>query len=220
MSKFEGFPPELFGFFRRLEEDNSKAFWSANKTTWEDQVRKPMLAALDDLEAEFGAMRMFRPNRDLRFAKDKSPFKLWTGATSESHAVGGIGYYLSVSATVLTVGYGAMAMTTDQLQRFRAALNVEDSGSAFEKVVVALAAKGLPMCSGAEPLLKKVPAGHSVSRRYAEFLRWRGAAIVKEYERAELMHSPGALKRVRQVWRDAQPLQGWLDRHVGAAGLS
>ena len=78
---------------------------------------------------------MFRPNRDVRFAKDKSPYKLRAGATSESRAVGGIGYYLSVSASVLTVGYGAMAMATDQLQRFRAALAVETSGIAFERVV-------------------------------------------------------------------------------------
>ena len=139
LSRFGGFPPQLFDFFQRLEKDNSKAFWSANKDVWENQVRLPLLAALDDLAAEFGPLRMFRPNRDVRFAKDKSPYKLWAGATSESRAVGGIGYYPSVSASVLTVGYGAMAMATDQLQRFRAALAVETSGIAFERVVAALA---------------------------------------------------------------------------------
>lgn len=220
MSKFDGFPPELFDFFQRLEGDNSKAFWTANKAIWEHQVRQPMLAALDDLAAEFGPLRMFRPNRDVRFAKDKSPYKLWAGATSESRAVGGIGYYLSVSASELTVGYGAMAMATDQLQRFRATLAVETSGGAFESIVVALAGKGLPVTSGAEPRLKKVPSGHPSTGRCSEFLRWKSAAIVQEYDKAEWMHSPDALNRVRQVWRGAQPLKDWLDTHVSAAVAS
>lgn len=45
MSTFRGFPHELFTF-EGLEEDNSKAYWTANRATWEEQVRQPMLAFL------------------------------------------------------------------------------------------------------------------------------------------------------------------------------
>lgn len=110
MSSFGGFPPQMFAFFEGLARDTSKAYWTANKATWEEHIRQPMLALLADLYEEFPPMRMFRPHRDVRFAKDKSPYKLWAGATSQSRAIGGTGYYLEVSAAGLVTGYGAMAM--------------------------------------------------------------------------------------------------------------
>jgi len=127
MSEFRGFAPELFTFFEGLAKDNSKSFWNAHRAEWEQYVRDPMRALLEDLAGEFGPLRMFRPNRDMRFSKDKSPYKLWVGATSESRAVGGIGYYIEVSATRFVTGFGAMAMARDQLARFRTAIDDETS---------------------------------------------------------------------------------------------
>ena len=148
MSGFRGFPPELFGFFEQLAGDNSKAFWDAHRADWQAHVRDPMRALLAELADEFGPLRMFRPTRDVRFAKDKAPYKLWVGATSE-------------------VG----------------------------------------------------PRGYPSDHPRAELLRWKGAAVVQEYDRAAWMHTPGALERVRTVWRGAAPLAAWLDAHVGASAL-
>ena len=111
MSTFQGLPTALFEFFVDLAQNNSKEFWEANRQRWQRDVKAPMSELVDELSSEFGPLRMFRPNRDLRFTQDKSPYKLWTGATSTPQATGGIGYYLSVSATGITTGYGAMRMT-------------------------------------------------------------------------------------------------------------
>lgn len=215
MSGFKGFPPELFTFFKGLAKDNSKAYWEANKVTWDEKVRDPMTALLSELDGEFPPLRMFRPSRDVRFSKDKSPYKTWAGATSESRAVGGTGYYLSVAASGLVIGYGAMAMARDQLQRFRAALDTESSGHRFEALTTQLAAQSLPVSSGAQPPLKTSPPGYSRTHPRIEFLRWKGAAIVKEYARADWMSTPEVLDRVRDVWHGAEPLKEWMDAHVG-----
>ncbi len=69
-----------------------------------------MQALLADLDGELPPLRMFRPNRDVRFSKDKSPYKLWAGATSESRAVGGTGYYLRIQASGLVTGCGAIVI--------------------------------------------------------------------------------------------------------------
>lgn len=217
MSEFRGFPPELFDFFADLEKDNSRSFWNAHKGRWERHVRDPMRALLDDLADEFGPLRMFRPNRDLRFSKDKSPYKLWAGATSESHAVGGIGYYIEVSANRLRSGYGAMAVAPDQLQRFRAAIHAEISGQAFEKLHQTLASQSLPLVPGADSPLKTTPRGYSSDHPRAQFLRWKGIALVRGWDKADWMHTPQALDTIRHVWRAAAPLKAWLDTHVGAA---
>jgi uncharacterized protein (TIGR02453 family) len=216
VTEFGGFPGELFTFFEGLADDNTKAYWTANKDTWETQVRQPMLALLADLADEFPPMRMFRPNRDVRFTKDKSPYKLWAGATSEARAVGGTGYYLRVSASGLVTGCGAMAMASDQLQRFRAAVDDETAGGELVELLSTLAARSLPVTSGAEPPLKRRPSGYPSTRPRSELLRWKGAVVIQDYDRASWMHTPAVLDTIREVWRGAQPLKAWLDTHVGA----
>lgn len=204
----------MFTFFAELTADNSKAFWQANKKRWERGVRAPMRYALADLSDEFGELRMFRPNRDVRFSADKSPYKLWTGATSMAQAVGGLGYYLEVSAKSIVTGYGAMLMESDQLRRFRSALDDEASGPEFEQIAKTLASRGLTVTHGAEDPLKTAPRGYSTDHPRIEHLRWKGAAVIQEWAAADWMHAPEAIDTIREVWRGTAPLKDWLTCHV------
>jgi len=77
---FSGFPVEALDFYDDLEADNTKSFWAAHKHVWQRAVRDPMVALTEALEPEFGAAKVFRPYRDVRFAKDKTPYKDHQGA--------------------------------------------------------------------------------------------------------------------------------------------
>lgn len=214
MSTFQGLPTALFEFFADLAQDNSKDFWNANKQRWQRDVKAPMSALVDELSGEFGPLRMFRPSRDLRFARDKAPYKLWTGATSTPQATGGIGYYLSVSTTGITTGYGAMRMTADQLHRFRGAIDADISGIRFEELTQELAAQGLPVSPGADQPLKNAPRGWSTDHPRIDFLRWKGAAVVQDWPTDTWMHTPQVHERIRDTWAAVEPLRAWLDEHV------
>ena len=72
---FKGWSAEAIEFFEALEADNSKTFWHAHKSIYEQEVRRPMEELLDELGKEFGEGKIFRPNRDIRFSADKSPYK-------------------------------------------------------------------------------------------------------------------------------------------------
>ena len=72
-SPFTGFPEEALAFYDGLEADNSRTYWNDHRDTYETAVKGPMLAMLAALEPEFGAAKLFRPYRDVRFSKDKSP---------------------------------------------------------------------------------------------------------------------------------------------------
>lgn len=183
----------MFTCYEQLEQDNSKPFWTVHKTVGDKHVRDPMRALLD----EFGPLRMSRPNHDMRFSKDKSPYKLFVGATSESRAVGGIGYYIELSATRLITGFGAKLMTRGQLQRFRSAINNEASGEAFEDVLATLAARSLPATHGAEPPLRKVPPGYpSAHPRGVAALEGRGHRARVRQGGLDAHHS-----RAQRHWR-------------------
>ena len=190
MSTFQGLPTALFEFFVDLAQNNSKEFWEANRQRWQRDVKAPMSELVDELSSEFGPLRMFRPNRDLRFTQDKSPYKLWTGATSTPQATGGIGYYLSVSATGITTGYGAMRMTTDQLRRFRGAIDADASGIRFEEITQQLATQGLPVSPGADQ-----PPPHQLSQME------RGGSRSGLAHRHLDAHSPSARQDSRHLGR-------------------
>src|SRR5215212_3631297 len=133
--KFKGWPAEALEFYEELEADNSRAFWLANKGRYDELVYAPMAALLDELSGEFGEAKIFRPNRDVRFSRDKSPYKTNIAATL---AKGG---YISFSADGLGAGSGYYMMATDQLDRYRKAVVDQRRGAQLEKLVDATTKK-------------------------------------------------------------------------------
>jgi Conserved hypothetical protein (DUF2461) len=77
---FAGFPEAALDFYDDLEIDNTKAFWEAHREVYQTSVKAPMTALVTALEPEFGTAKVFRPFRDVRFAKDKTPYKTHQGA--------------------------------------------------------------------------------------------------------------------------------------------
>ena len=72
MAEFTGFPEAALDFYDDLEMDNTKSFWEAHKAIYTESVKAPMTALTGALGPEFGTPKVFRPFRDVRFAKDKS----------------------------------------------------------------------------------------------------------------------------------------------------
>lgn len=87
---FTGFGPKALAFFEALKFHQDKAWFEENRGLYESDVLEPMVALVDDLTADFakrkiplrgdGKRAIFRLNRDVRFSKDKSPYKTHAGA--------------------------------------------------------------------------------------------------------------------------------------------
>ena len=101
---FEGFPTAALDFYDDLELDNTKSFWEAHKHVYDEAVRVPMLALTAALADEFGAAKVFRPYRDVRFAKDKTPYKNHQGAIVQVAAA--TGYYVQIGSPGVSVAGG------------------------------------------------------------------------------------------------------------------
>jgi uncharacterized protein (DUF2461 family) len=76
---FTGIPAAALDFYDDLEQDNSKTFWTAHKAIYDEAVRAPMEALAADLAKDYGEGKLFRPYRDVRFSKDKTPYKTHQG---------------------------------------------------------------------------------------------------------------------------------------------
>jgi len=202
---FAGFGDDAVEFYDGLLADNSKAYWSDRKEVYEGQIRAPMQALLAALEPEFGAGKIFRPYRDVRFAKDKSPYKTACGATAGP-------YYVQLSAEGLLAAGGYYRMGSDQVARFRAAVDDERRGKDLAARLAALEAAGLDI---AGERLKSRPRGFDAEHPRLDLLRHKGLYAWRSWPPDDVLHGPSTLDRVAKTWRTLGPLQEWLADHVG-----
>ena len=216
MVKFRGWPEAAFDFYARLEADNTKRFWQANRAMYDDAVRAPFDALSDLIEPECGRLRVFRPYRDVRFAKDKSPYKTAAGAAAEGPD--GSIYYVQVSAEGLFVGTGYYHLAADQLERWRAAVDDERSGNVIAELVATLRRDRLEI--GAMDSLKTAPRGFPRDHPRVELLRMKGLTAGKTFPVARWMHTARAAQRITAVWSEALPMNEWLARNVGPSTLA
>lgn len=210
---FTGIPAEAIDFYERLEADNSKAFWEANKASYKAVVKEPMAALCEEL-ADYGPFHMFRPHNDLRFSKNKPPYKTHQGAYGESE--GGAGFYVQLSKDGLMVAAGYYAMIRDQLERFREAVAAEHTGAEIAAIVAALP-KGHRVGTIGE--LKTAPKGYPKDHPRIELLRRKGLMTMVELGAPKWIHTKRVATKVRAVWRAAEPMNAWLDAHVGPSTM-
>ena len=207
---FEGFPEQALVFYEGLEADNSKAYWADHKGDYDACVKAPMLALLADLEAEFGPAKLFRPYRDVRFSKDKTPYKTSAAAAIGDDVQGGL--YLQLSADGVMVAGGAHGLATDQARRLRAAIEQDRPGRALVVLLAGLEAAGFAI-EGER--LKRLPKEHAADHPRIALLTLKTLFAVQQHPPQDWLHTAGLRERVAQAWRDLGPLNDWLRQHVG-----
>lgn len=212
MTGFRGFPPEALDFWAGLEADNSKAYWTAHREAYRDHVRGPMEAFVAEC-ADLGPFHIFRPHRDVRFSRDKTPYKTHIGAVTETEG-GGL-YYVQLSAAGLFAAAGYHQMARDQLERYREAVT---GGAGGELQAVVRELRAARYAIGGEAL-KTAPRGYPKDHPRVALLRHKGLTMGRDFPPARWLHTRSALDRVRAVWAASAPLQAWLDRHVGPSRL-
>ena len=207
---FHGWPAEALEFFDGLEADNSKTYWQAHKQDYETLVRGPMEALLAELAPEWGEGKIFRPYRDVRFSKDKSPYKTTIAAMV------GEGY-VQVSADGLAAGCGMWEMAADQLERYREAASEDASGAKLTALVVDARRAGLDVMSHGE--LKTAPRGYPKDHPRIELLRYKGLVTWRAWPAAAWLGTARAKDRVSGSFTASEPIRAWLNPHVGPSRL-
>ncbi len=193
MGDFKGFSKDGLSFLKRLERNNTKAFFDQHRQAYDEGIVEPAKAFVVELAEALSKTvpgivaeprvngSLFRIHRDVRFSKDKTPYKthqalfLWEGETKKtSH-----GFYMQIEPDNVMLGVGGMGMPN--LDRWRAAIDDETSGKAFERAL-AQAEKKLGALSYPEPALKRVPKPYDADHPRAEWLKlkWFNAGVTEK----------------------------------------
>jgi uncharacterized protein (TIGR02453 family) len=205
---FSGFPSIAFTFFARLAKNNRREWFLAHKDEFEQACQGPLKALTQALDPPFGATRITRIYRDLRFSKDKSPYRTHISTIVK-------GCYLGLSAEGLYVGTGLYMPEAAVLRRFREAIADDASGKTLATAISALRKKGYEVDT--HERLASVPRGYRPEHPRAELLRMKDIHAGKTLPPSQLSTAK-AVERVSRVCTDVAPVQRWLQRHVGKVG--
>jgi len=212
VTAFNGFSDEAFEFYEGLVADNSKAYWTAHKDIYEDQVRGPMHALLESLAPRFkGTPAMFRPYRDVRFSADKSPYKTAQGGFLEiAH---GVGYWMQLDADGIMVGGGFHSHDKAQTARFRAAVDNDISGPTLAAAVSKLVKNGYAI--GGEAVRTR-PRGVAPDHPRLYLMRHESLTVSRRLDPAECV-APDFAKVLAGHRKSVTPLVSWCDSYARPA---
>jgi uncharacterized protein (TIGR02453 family) len=201
-------PPEALQFLRELEANNDRDWFKANRARYDAHLVEPARQLAEEL-GHLGEPHMFRPYHDTRFHM-RPPIKEQLGLAIGYG--GGGGYYVELSLDGLLVAGGLHHPATDQLERFRAAIDDGRRAAAFERAAKKAEGAGMSL---APPELKRAPRGYSPDHPRIGRLRMKELAAYRRHPLEPWLHEPVARKRIRSELEGARPLVAWLAKHVG-----
>ena len=209
MDIFEGIPDAAFRFYADLEHNNNRDWWLEHKATYDSAVKGPLTLLLAQLEPAFGAAKLFRPNRDVRFSLDKSPYKTAQGALAS--VADGVGFYLQLSADGFLIGGGCHTQTPAQLARFRSAVDAPASGESLETIVKDIETAGFAVEGES---LKTVPRGFDKDHPRAGLLKHKSLTAAVNVGQPDWLAGPGAAAEVARRWEELRALVDWIGCHA------
>jgi uncharacterized protein (TIGR02453 family) len=225
---FRGFPDSRGRFFETLRLHNDRDWFQAHRAEYDQGWAVPMEALLHQVRAglrgaygqrRLGEPKVFRIHRDVRFSRDKTPYKthvagwipLQTGrAATPGEAPAAI--YLQVGADDRFTGSGCWMLPPEGLKRFRAALLDPRRGAALARVLASLEARGFS--GSAAETLQRVPRGVDPAHPRADLLRMKGLVVAPEDIPARLLTRPGLAGWLTEQGRAMAPVVRWLADHV------
>lgn len=217
---FQGFTPDATRFFAELAENQERAWFEANKARYDREVKAPMGALVEDVAAELSRRALpltgdakrglFRIHRDVRFSKDKVPYKTHAGAVltrdGRKDTQGLLYIHLDPTGSFLAAGF--YHPDPSQLSRLRDAIAY--GPKEFLALEARLRGAGLEL-SRAESLIR-LPRGYDVAAggpvEWA--VKLRNLVVHRPLAEAAL-RGPGLVGDIADFAADALPLldYGW-----------
>ncbi len=235
--EFNGFGPGAQRFLRALARHNDRAWFEANRATYEAEVRAPLTALVDEVDVRLATLApeivgdpkrsLFRIHRDVRFSADKSPYKTnasaWfhhgaggRGVSGASTPHGGAGFYFDVGPRGASLGGGIWMPPRPTLVRIRA--TIDDDHAPVARL---LRTPSMRRFGGLaeESMLARMPRGYAADHPAAALLRHRSFTVGRALSERELLgvRLPDLLAR---EYARILPLVRWLNAALGLRALA
>jgi uncharacterized protein (TIGR02453 family) len=213
----------LVAYLEELRENNNKEWFEANRPRYETlrtgfkELVADVISQTSKFDPTIGeldpAQSLFRINRDIRFSKDKSPYKVAFSAMlapgTKGHPLGG--YYMMIHADDdLIIGAGVHEPETDELAKLRK--NLAEHGDKLYKII-----KNPDFTERFNEIngekLKNVPKDYPAYHPYADFLKYKSMTI-GETVQASVLTSDAVTEHIVSGYKLAYPFVALLRKFV------
>ena len=234
MTIFRGFPPASLTFLRGLKKNNRRDWFEERKETYRREIVGPLKALVEELDVRFAALApefvgdpktsLFRIYRDVRFSKDKSPYKAhaaaWIFHRAPGRGVGkeidgGAGFYVHLEPGASLIAGGMWMPPRPSLAKIRA--RFDDDLAGWERAVTAPSFKRrFGKLTDDEPgiLLKRLPRGFAEGHPAERWLRYNSFTVSCAYSDAEML-SPKLADKAMKDFALIVPMCRWLNTALG-----
>ena len=223
---FTGFSKSAPGFFHELAVEMNRDWFLANKTRYETEWVQPTTALMSDVARRLapaykplrlGEPKVMRIHRDVRFSKDKAPYKTHIGAVvtvagNKLGEGGNAAMYVHLGTEEEFVGAGTYMFDAERLVRWRKAV-AGKHGAALATLIARLRKAGYEV--GGHDDYKKVPRGFAEDHPRAELLKMRGLTAGPGEIPRGMLHRAAFADWLVEHGKRLAPLVRWLYQHVG-----
>jgi uncharacterized protein (TIGR02453 family) len=231
MTDFAGFPAAALTFLRGLKRNNRRPWFEARRDVYEAAIRDPMRAFIEAVDIKLAPRTpeivgdpkrsMFRIHRDVRFSKDKSPYKPWAsawfyhrdagkGVGQDAH--GGAGLYFHVEPGTCEIAGGLWMPERGALLKVRDAIAEDPAG--FTRVITAAGFKRTWKKLSEQAVLTRTPRGYPPDHPAEKWLRYRSFTSTVMLTDAQV-RSPRLVDLVVKRYESMLPLVRWLNSALG-----
>lgn len=221
-STFPGFSRKALTFFRDLEKNNDREWFTARKEFFEAEIRRPMIELVELLSASFEGFApeyipekpekaIYRIYRDTRFSKDKTPYKTHMGANFQHRRIEknrGAGFYFEVSHKGVGIAGGLYMPGPDELLAVRG--KMEKSWKELEKICK-MAEKKFGAVQGESAT--RVPKNHSPDSPAGEWLKRKQIYFYTELD-AKLALSPKLQAEILKYFKPLVPFVTYINEAI------
>lgn len=229
------FGPEALAFLRGLARNNEKPWFEAHRDDYEHHVKRPMADLVEEMDHRLAAFApeivgdpkrsVFRIHRDIRFSKDKSPYKTNAGCWffhglgsskvgREAHG-GGAGFYFHLQPGASFSAGGCWRPPRPALQQFRAAIARDPRG--FERIALAAPVRRMGGLND-DDQLKRTPRGYPDDHPAARWLRLESFTVGRQLTDAQVTGTR-LTTILENHFKSILPLVRWLNRVLGLEPL-
>ncbi|HDY87082.1 MAG TPA: DUF2461 domain-containing protein [bacterium] len=228
ITEFSGFPDECIMFYKNLAKNNNTSWFKKHKNDYEKYVLEParsfvsemgelLLSIAPAINADPRVNRsLFRINRDIRFSKDKRPYKthlavwFWEGIGPRMESSG---FYFHLDVNKLMIGVGIYCFPKPILDKYREYVVHKKHGPALTKALKEVAANGSYNIGGSH--YKRVPRGFDASHKNATLLLHNGLYTGVESDIPDELFSRNLLDYCFVRFNDMLPIHKWLLKLTG-----
>ena len=209
-----------FDFLNQLKNNNNRDWFNTNKDLYLKQHQDIIefadtvlfeVSKHDNIETPTGKKSLYRIYRDVRFGKDKSPYKThWAGGLKRASTQLRGGYYFHIEQGNTMVGGGFWSPNKDDLLRFR-----EDIAFDAKPLRKILSSKSFIETFGTldGEQLKTSPKGFDKEHPDVDLLRYKQFIISKKFTDKEVL-SPDFAKQVSDTFKKMRPFFDYMSESV------